>query len=649
MTNLLDPQLRSVAQLFEEDEAIYTVPIYQRNYAWRSEQIEQLIGDVHDALADGDDGYFLGNLIVTKRPGRAADYEVIDGQQRLTTLYLLLTILTQDGANPYDAHRDRLRYESRVRASEALRRVTTEASRHAASIPEGGTNEDTGIHEGYNVIRQFLNQHPQLRDAEARGKFADFLRHRVTVVRAALPPKTDLNRYFEIMNTRGQQLQQVDIVKARLMSRLVDEPERACFAWIWDACADMDSYVQMSLTRGNTEQRRELFGDGWSWLAADGFDQLLAAHRLSSSVQNSGLTGTSLSLDDALARYALQGVPQLGEDPDNVRFRSTIEFPAFLLHVLKVVSRDESDSETQLDDKRLIARFTKALESAGTDEARWVRDFAVSLLKLRNLFDAFILKRQFTASNGEDGDWSLQRLAKGKTPPGRRTPSTRYLHTFSGVMDETEDDGSSDTNTGEVLLLQSMLRVTYTSPRTMHWITKLLVLLDRLDPEEVQAAHLTSVLRDYARAKIREAFFAEAQPEGFNISRIVFTYVDYLLLAEVRKPEFRFTFRNSIEHFYPQHPDEQQVGAVVSTGYLNLLGNLALVSVGANSKFSNSLPMSKAQNFQTTIEAQSPKLHMMAEIAREESGWGDAQVRRHHDVIVDLLTTDLEGPTAVDR
>ena len=69
MTKLLDPQLRSVAQLFDEDDAIYTVPIYQRNYAWGAEQIEQLISDVHDAIADGDDGYFLGNLIVTRRRG----------------------------------------------------------------------------------------------------------------------------------------------------------------------------------------------------------------------------------------------------------------------------------------------------------------------------------------------------------------------------------------------------------------------------------------------------------------------------------------------------------------------------------------------------------------------------------------------------
>lgn len=647
----LNPQLRSVAQLFEND-ATYTVPIYQRNYSWRAEQVEQLIGDVYDALADGDDGYFLGNLIVTRRAGSLDDYEVIDGQQRLTTLYLLLTILAIDGQRPFDAHRDRLRYESRAKASEALRRVATDASRHAAAVPESVTNEDTGIHEGYNVIRQFLNQHPWLRHAQERGRFADFLRDRVTLVRASLPPKTDLNRYFEIMNTRGQQLQQVDIVKARLMSRLADEAERACFAWVWDACADMDSYVQMSLTRGRPERRRALFGDDWSWLQADTFEGLLQVHRAHTGTGDEieldeapvalrSEPTTSLGLDEALTRYASAGVPEVGEDIDNVRFRSTIEFPAFLLHVLKVLGSTDGqgadENEGHLDDKRLIKRFDEAIAGAN-DKAAWVRDFGLALLRLRNLFDGFVLKRQYTASNGEDGDWSLQRLLR-RTSKGRSTPG--YINTLSAVGSDVEEDGDIDTATREVLLLQSMLRVTYTSPRTMHWITKVLLTLDALGPGSGAGERLVEVLRRYARDKVREAFFAGDQPEGFNISRIVFTYVDYLVLTQHPNPEFRFAFRNSIEHFYPQHPDEQQAGSAVSDECLNLLGNLALVSVGANSKFSNSLPRAKAENYRTTIEAQSPKLHQMAEATRTV-GWDDMQVRRHHDEIVDLLRLDLQ-------
>ena len=84
------------------------------------------------------------------------------------------------------------------------------------------------------------------------------------------------------MNTRGQQLKQVDIVKARLMSKLPNQYERECFAWVWDSCADMDSYVQMSLTRGDTSLRNKVFGDEWS----AGGDQLLFANGKSSAIRH---------------------------------------------------------------------------------------------------------------------------------------------------------------------------------------------------------------------------------------------------------------------------------------------------------------------------------------------------------------------------
>ena len=630
----LDPKLRTIGELFDDSDAVYTVPVYQRNYAWRAEQIEQLISDIQDAIDNREDGYFLGNLIVTRRRSAITDFEVIDGQQRLTTLYLLLIFLAEDGAAPYRTHRGRLRYESRPRATEALRRIATESSRDAVLTADSASSEDSGIHQGFNVIQQYMDQHIR---GDKRGSFADFLREKVTVVRAALPRKTDVNRYFEIMNTRGQQLQQVDIVKARLMSCLDNETERGCFAWIWDACADMDSYVQMSLTRGNIDQREKIFGKNWSWLAFTSFQQLLETQRPANadSAMNAS-AGIPLTLDGALAKYAAAGVPSAGEDPGNVRFRSTIEFPAFLLHVLKVKNRDDEEQEGHLDDKRLIKRFK---EDPGDDKAQWVRDFAFELLRCRNLFDSYILKRQFTATNGDDGDWSLQRLLIRRDSKGRSTPG--YINTFSRGMAEAEEDGDDvDPAANDLLLLQSMLRITYTSPRTMHWITKLLKLLTESEPGAASEGRVAEELRNYARRKVSEAFFAGEEPAGFSISRVVFTYLDYLLLTDMPDPEFRFSFRNSIEHFYPQHPDEQQSGAVVSAQHLNLLGNLALVSVGANSRFSNSLPKAKADNFRTTIETQSPKLHKMADITRNQ-GWDDAHVREHHKAMVELLRRDL--------
>ena len=646
-TETLEASLLSVGELFDDVDAKYTIPIYQRNYAWAAEHIEQLISDVHDAMRDGDDNYFLGNLIVTERDSKAIDYEVIDGQQRLTTLYLLLTYLQNSGQAVPGSHRDRLRYQSRPRSTDALRRIASNRPRHSGSGTDATHDEDQAIHQGFNIISQFMDQ--QKLQGDERGQFADYLQNRVTVVRAVLPKKTDLNRYFEIMNTRGQQLQQVDIVKARLMALLDSGTEHACFAWLWEACADMDSYVQMSLTRGDTEARKALFDDDWAWLRVSSFDEFLTAHKRVNQTNDANtfeFADAALTLDGALLKYAAAGVASLSEDPENVRFRSTIEFPAFLLHVLKVWRGDDSADEGGLDDKKLIERFDAEFDRSTTDESTLsgkVREFLVLLLRCRNYFDAYVLKRQFTAANVDEGDWSLQRLVKGKVPPGRKTASPRYINTATVAAVEAEDDGEVDPATNDLLLIESMLRVTYTSPRTMHWITLVLRTVNTHRPEK-SVVPLRDGLRSYAREQVRRQLSESGEPNrGFDISRIVFTYVDYLLATEAPNGDFRFTFRNSIEHFYPQGPDpelQSAFGALGDPSDRDFFGNLALVTVRDNSKFTNLPPFMKAQSL--AIVAQSPKLGKMAEIAQaDKRAWNSPAIRAHHTAMVDLLRRDL--------
>lgn len=652
MEDELHPKLLTVRQLFDND-TIYTVPIYQRNFAWKAEHIVQLISDVQDAMQGAvigaEHGYYLGTLVVTKRelPQTSRnDFWVVDGQQRLTTLYLLLTVLEQELECPFGNHTGLLQYESRARATEALRRVRQEPFISTRQSQDPVSSEDSGIHEGFKHIRQFIKQHYFRKKDELR-EFADFLQDKVKVVRTSLPQRTDLNRYFEIMNTRGQQLKQVDIVKARLMSVLADDAEHSCFAWIWDACADMDSYVQMSLTPGRQDLREKIFGPEWSFLELKDFKKLsslktpipkLPPDAPPQAVSNPAKASSGLPLDAALFKYARATEEESGEDNANERFRSIIEFPAFLLHVLKVQNSRENEDEGELDDKQLIKLFNIALTDArsrGQEPGEWARDFAFTLLKCRNLFDGFILKRQFTTrTEDEVGDWSLRCLRK-----------RRYIHTFSKT--EAEEYGEADSDT-DVLLLQSMLRITYTSPRTMHWITEILQWLAKVSkPSDITSSALAEKLRNYARRKVRAAFFDREthpeEPQGFAIERVVFAYLDYVLLDKLGKERwrgFKFQFRNSIEHFYPQHPDEEQSGATVSKDNLDRLGNLALVSVAANSKFSNSLPKVKAENFKDTIK-QSPKLWKMAEIIREAQSWGDHQVESHHDEMRKLLLDDV--------
>ena len=100
----------------------------------------------------------------------------------------------------------KLTYQSRRTATEALRGLTS-----------SDDEEGSGIHTGFKIIEARM---ARLTRSDDVTRFSTFLRDHVQLVRAALPGQTDLNKYFEIMNTRGQQLQQVDIVKARLMSHL---------------------------------------------------------------------------------------------------------------------------------------------------------------------------------------------------------------------------------------------------------------------------------------------------------------------------------------------------------------------------------------------------------------------------------------------
>jgi len=619
-SNAVRPEPRTVRQLLTEDH--YEIPVYQRNYAWGEEEIRQLIDDLLDAARDGRHEYFLGNLVASTAAGTARDPRaVIDGQQRLTTLHLLFAYI----ATPRVPEVHPLRFESRPRASRAIGALGS-----SEAVPEG---VDTGVLNGFKIISQY-ERSPRLRAPDV----VEFILNKVRVVRIELPDGTDLNRYFEVMNTRGEQLQQQDIVKARMMSRLTDGAARSTFAWVWDACASMDAYVQMTLTPGLPDLRNRLFGLSWAWPEIDSFDALVGLNPRVAEQSSGAVLGGARSIDEAIDGYARAPTARADED-DPERFTSIIQFPALLLHVLRVAEggdgKDDED-EDSLDDKRLVKQFDGYLASERAEQR--VKAFALALLRCRVLFDAFVLKRELTARTGDDGVWSLKRLVRGGS--GSKF-SPRYVGTYPldrAAASEGEADGDSDASK-RVRLLEAALRVTYTSPRTMHWITRLLRLAIAGGPDELTYERLIVMLEGYARGKVRGAFDSAGAllPTGFDVPRIVFTYLDYLLAVRARDLDFQFTFRNSIEHFYPQSPDaDLPYERLDHPADRDRFGNLALVTVRDNSKFTNGLPDVKAR--MSRIVEQSPKL---GEMAKQASSWGSDAIRAHERAMVDILWSDV--------
>ena len=81
----------SIEEAFRE--CFYIVPDYQREYVWTDKEVQQLLDDIDEQIDVGNGRqYFIGTVLVSPA-GQKNQYEVIDGQQRLTTFFLLLCAL----------------------------------------------------------------------------------------------------------------------------------------------------------------------------------------------------------------------------------------------------------------------------------------------------------------------------------------------------------------------------------------------------------------------------------------------------------------------------------------------------------------------------------------------------------------------------
>lgn len=211
------PKQKAVTELFQDN---YVIPVYQRNYAWTAVEIEQLIEDIDSLTPGSNNQYFLGNLIVNLVDD--GEYEVIDGQQRLTTLYLLLKYLNRFHLAPQN-----LTFEAREKSNKTLHYILNDK--------KGEVREDWLVEEiidGFNIIETFFKT-KQIDEEEFKDKL-----DRVWIIRVQVPDDIDLNHYFEIMNTRGEQLEMHEIAKAKILEVLETDEERSTAALIWEKCSD---------------------------------------------------------------------------------------------------------------------------------------------------------------------------------------------------------------------------------------------------------------------------------------------------------------------------------------------------------------------------------------------------------------------------
>ena len=241
----------SVNRLLNEDT--YAIPLYQRNFAWTYDEIEQLLNDVADAFQENRDNYYIGTLVVNKENDI---FKIIDGQQRTTALNLIALALKHEfGFDLLKAVN--LTFPARKKSNENIQKLFTKEK-----ISEDDENELT---RGYGHAKDALKKVLEERHLNPQS-FVDYLFDKVIIFRSILSEDLDLNLYFERFNSRGEQLEAHEILKAQMMAKFGTDQEMAQkFARIWDACAEFDkpvsSQFKMRRKRADDFQERErIFG-----------------------------------------------------------------------------------------------------------------------------------------------------------------------------------------------------------------------------------------------------------------------------------------------------------------------------------------------------------------------------------------------------
>ena len=607
-------EILNVEQIFNSK---YVVPLYQRNFAWGEEQICQLLQDIHESIKVKDQQYFIGSLVTIRR--QDGSFEVIDGQQRLTILALLSYVLQF-------RIETEIHYDSRPEVERFLQSL-------ASGVYASGSDPSTSH---FSAAIETIKE--EIAKIENKDTFRDYVLNNVCLVREIMPEDTDVAAYFEIMNNRGEQLQEHEIIKGILLGKLKDNPKlsKVC-ASIWDACSQMDERVQKSF---DTNIRKALFGDNYDsfTLNDSNFKEYLE------NIDSENMITEGHSLDEILDGKALGNSFSKSEEediPEVDREESIIDFPNFLMQVMKLYYNDKIKGNMEIDEIRLHDKYllkTFRLIEADIDAT----EFFYRLLKCRTVFDRYIVKANFVSDNDEEGrEWSL--LMPYKYIDTRRNRSQlRFRNTFENKQDM-------------IIKAVSCIQVCHPSKYYKNYLQTLLGWFkDSATIDDIKEDEYLAILNSYIYDDLKNLskYFEpkDYTPElqGTSTSHAALDYIDYLIwnikdrnitlngeqqewsiISELK--DFRFQYWNSVEHHYPQKRKEELAQEGVDDFLLNCLGNIFLISKSTNSRLSDKNPEDKAALYNSNLNL-APNRQLIYNITRSY-GWGKEQIASHYEFI----------------
>ncbi len=657
---------KSIRQLFVTGEnCIYEIPIYQRNYAWEKEEIDNLVQDIFDSMEDAkenntDNTYYIGTLVTFHKGDNV--YEVIDGQQRLTTIRLILHVLGQEVKHP-------LTYRARKKSDDTLK--------HLSDF--GDIDDvDKGIVNGLGDARKAIDE--IVSDKES---FTNYFLDNVHVIHYQVPRDIDLNHYFEVMNSRGEQLEKHEIVKAQLMQKLSNDSERKVFNKIWQACSQMSVYVQQALEL-NAEK---VFSPDLDKFQLQDFDDLTQDIDNQNNIQKTG----KLSINEILASEDLVKLNPQKDYKDT--FQPIIDFPNFLLIVLKLLRLKEPEflpDNFVLDDKDLLKEFQES-----KFDCQMVKDFGKLLLKSKFLLDNYMVHHADEEDTIKNNPWQLQILRKSSYSDnlcGEKSLQDNLVHLLS--MFEVSFTARQRKNyLFYILLYLNDLTVIdvkeyreFVESLADHYFCGIYLDKDKLnDSNTPLPGSFDDVIIPNNALFVNElpsrnaadflSIFGDGSQKSKGVPLFVFNYCDYKIWKlyqerlrgeklQVGSPERREFFdvlgcsdfgldvfndfyfsrtRRSLEHYYPQATADGEDGHL-NEQQINCFGNFAMIGNVVNSTGSNWDPKTKLSHYLedasgkiNKVSVASLKFMIMMQMCKDCQKWDFEEIRSHQEKMMRLL------------
>ncbi len=665
----------SIEELFLGNEkSIYEIPIYQRNYAWEKDEISALVQDIYDAYKkDCKSPYYIGTLVSYFKGDGI--YEIIDGQQRLTTLRLMLSALEIEPNN-------KLTYRARKKSDDTIK-----------SIPKFDVDEkDKGIENGYKYVKTAIGDI----DQEDQNGFVGYFREKVHIIHYIVPKDIDLNHYFEVMNSRGEQLEKHEIVKANLMKKLDNDDERLLFNHIWESCAEMSVYLQQNIDEIKPEN---IFGFSLDDFLPSSFDEIMDIYLKERKKDESS---SQIIPIEEIIRSGWKDAWK--SDINNIErkdsFLPIIDFPNFLLIVLKLTRLDEKDflpGEFILDDKELLNEFHHA-----NMNARTIKKFAFNLLKMRYYLDNYIVHHSKEEDTIDSNPWKLQVWHKDKD-------------TKKGQLKNLSENQDLQNKLAQLL---SMFEVSFTARQRKNYLFYCMIYL--MDQDKVDIDAYSDFVEELADRYFNKVYlnsnnlnakntpspgsfdeemlsgnqlskksldikgknvFVNIYGDGYSASRgiplFVFNYLDFKLWkmyatelrgektkeGSIERQEFfkklgcgdfglkvfrQFYFsrtRRSLEHYYPQ-ANATGIDGCLNQNQINCFGNYAMIGSEANSAGSNWTPKAKLNYYLDSskkisqISVASLKFMIMMQVCKENQKWDFEDICKHQDNMLKIIMSD---------